>query len=102
LLQAGMATLRQLYFGKLDMDLHSLSSLSSSLPLPPPVEVQRGLARRGFTLLEPLPEDRLLCSFSHIFAGGYAAGYYSYLWAEVRAWRFARCVVAPRCLHCVV
>ncbi len=72
--RAGAATLRQLYFARTDLVLHSDGG--------DPHAVQRQVAETH-TVLPPLPEDRSLCSFSHIFAGGYSAGYYSYKWAEV-------------------
>ena len=78
--QAGMGMSRQLYFGALDMALHDRydpSDASTSI-----FDVQREIASE-YTVLAPLPEDRFLCSFGHIFAGGYSAGYYSYKWAEV-------------------
>ena len=77
--QAGLATLRQLNFGFLDLELHH-----RFVPGGPqtPFDVQRKVAARA-TVIPPIPEDRFLCAFSHIFQGGYAAGYYSYKWAEV-------------------
>ncbi|MET0595238.1 MAG: M3 family metallopeptidase, partial [Polyangiaceae bacterium] len=74
--RAGSATLRQVYFATLDLALHREPQRI------PVLDVQRVVAKDN-TVLAPLGEDRFLCSFSHIFAGGYAAGYYSYKWAEV-------------------
>lgn len=77
--QAGMVMLRQLYFGSMDIDLHHRYDPSSNKS---PFDVQKEIAET-YTITPPLEEDRFLCAFGHIFAGGYAAGYYSYKWAEV-------------------
>lgn len=77
--QAGSLMMRQLSFGKIDMLLHSAYD-------PKGTETAFDVERRvieEMAVLPPLPESRFLCSFSHIFAGGYAAGYYSYKWSEV-------------------
>ena len=76
---AASMMLRQLHFGMTDMHLHHQFDPKSSES---PFDVQRRIAERT-SVLPPLPEDRMLCSFQHIFSGGYAAGYYSYKWAEV-------------------
>jgi oligopeptidase A len=78
--QAGMQMLRQLFFGAMDMHLHSQDY--DPYGAESVFEVQQRLAKL-YTVMPPLPEDRFLCSFGHIFAGGYSAGYYSYKWAEV-------------------
>ncbi|TJZ65007.1 M3 family metallopeptidase [Chitiniphilus eburneus] len=74
--QSGSGFQRQLYFSIFDMTLHGQVEAVAVQPLAE--EIQRELAI-------PLPPDynRFPQSFSHIFAGGYAAGYYSYKWAEV-------------------
>jgi oligopeptidase A len=77
--RAGSLMLRQLYFAFLDIALHHHFDPQGSET---PFDVQQRVAALT-TVLPPLPEDRFLCSFGHIFAGGYAAGYYSYKWAEV-------------------
>jgi oligopeptidase A len=75
----GSATLRQVHLALTDLRLHSSWSPNSGET---PDQLRRKLAHNT-TILEPIDEDAFLCAFSHIFAGGYAAGYYSYKWAEV-------------------
>jgi len=76
---SGMGMLRQLHFGMLDMELHSNYEPGGDET---PNDVRDRLAKTT-SVLQPIPEDNFLCAFGHIFAGGYAAGYYSYKWAEV-------------------
>ena len=75
----GMSTLRQLHFAITDLSLHSSSSDN---PVIDHDELRRRIAQKT-TVIPPIKEDKFLCCFSHIFAGGYSAGYYSYKWAEV-------------------
>ena len=106
---AGYASLRQLQFATLDMDLHlrkpdgskaspaargegaestptalNLEDVSSWSCGFDPAEVYAELSKTH-SVVAPAPYDRFLCQFNHIFGGGYAAGYYSYKWAEVMA-----------------
>ena len=75
----GAATLRQVHFALVDLRLHSQWQPDCGLS---PEQLRRQIAT-STTVLAPIDEDAFLCSFGHIFAGGYAAGYYSYKWAEV-------------------
>jgi oligopeptidase A len=77
--RAGSAMMRQLEFGITDMALHTEFDPTGETTA---FDVHLRIAR-DLNPLPPLPESRFLCAFSHIFAGGYAAGYYSYKWAEV-------------------
>ncbi|AFY61084.1 M3 family metallopeptidase [Synechococcus sp. PCC 6312] len=77
--RSGSGMLRQLYFSLVDLELHHRYQPSSSEKAN---DIRDRIAKLT-TVLPPLPEDAFLCSFGHIFAGGYAAGYYSYKWAEV-------------------
>ena len=72
---AGFQMMRQLSFALTDMRLHTESGQE-------PMAVFHEVNSK----FSPMPidkEDQFLCGFGHIFAGGYAAGYYSYKWAEV-------------------
>jgi peptidyl-dipeptidase Dcp len=74
----GTATLRQIGLGNLDLSYHAVDP--RRIHFVPPHE-DRALAPT--TLLPSVPGTSTSCAFSHIFAGGYSAGYYSYKWAEV-------------------
>jgi oligopeptidase A len=78
---AGLQTLRQVEFALFDMRLHAeYDSARGANAYPLLAEVRREVA------VTRVPEwNRYPHSFTHIFAGGYAAGYYSYKWAEVLA-----------------
>ncbi|MDJ0615629.1 MAG: M3 family metallopeptidase [Calothrix sp. MO_192.B10] len=77
--RSGSAMLRQLHFSFVDIELHHRYRPGGKET---PKDVRLRIAKTT-TVLPPLPEDSFLCAFGHIFAGGYAAGYYSYKWAEV-------------------
>ncbi len=77
--QAGMQTVRQIEFSLFDMRLHGdFDPAGSKTPLDLIEEVRDEVA-----VVRPPKWNRFPNNFSHIFAGGYAAGYYSYKWAEV-------------------
>ncbi|HWS59841.1 MAG TPA: M3 family metallopeptidase [Flavobacterium sp.] len=76
--QEGMATLRQLSFGLLDMAFHSNNPTEITN-----VKTFEKTAFEGTTLYPDVAENCMSVSFSHIFQGGYSSGYYSYKWAEV-------------------
>ena len=75
--QSGLQTLRQVEFSLFDMEIHAQTHSAEHI-----AEVLQSV-RDEVSVLKPPPFNRFQNSFSHIFAGGYAAGYYSYKWAEV-------------------
>ncbi|MBW4665644.1 MAG: M3 family metallopeptidase [Chroococcus sp. CMT-3BRIN-NPC107] len=76
---SGSVMLRQIHFSSVDIQLHYRYQPGNGET----ANDFRNRIAKNTTVLPPLPEDAFLCAFGHIFAGGYAAGYYSYKWAEV-------------------
>lgn len=77
--QAGMQTVRQLEFAMFDMTLHNGFAIDEHNTVQSLIEQ----IRNAVAVIEVPSYHRFQNSFAHIFAGGYAAGYYSYKWAEV-------------------
>ncbi|WP_288364305.1 M3 family metallopeptidase [uncultured Spongiibacter sp.] len=77
--QSGMQMLRQIEFALFDFRLHMQADIVSESQ----IDALMAEVRDQVAVLRPPAFNRFQNSFSHIFAGGYAAGYYSYKWAEV-------------------
>ncbi|QDU79387.1 Oligopeptidase A [Polystyrenella longa] len=77
--RSGTMMLRQVLFGMTDMTLHSTYDPNGDQTI---FDLHQEISKKT-SVLPLLPDDKSLCAFQHIFAGGYAAGYYSYKWAEV-------------------
>lgn len=76
--QSGLMMLRQIEFAAFDMEIHALSAVQ-----PHDVQTILSAVRARVAVITPPAFNRFQHGFSHIFAGAYAAGYYSYKWAEV-------------------
>ncbi len=74
---SGLGISRQIYISQLDMYLYNDLADEET-----PLECQKKIAEK-YLVTPYYDDDKFICAFSHIFAGGYAAGYYSYKWAEV-------------------
>ena len=79
--QSGLQTLRQIEFSLFDMLLHT--EYDAATAQPGDVMALLGKVREEIAVMPSPPFSRTPNTFSHIFSGGYAAGYYSYKWAEV-------------------
>jgi oligopeptidase A len=77
--QSGLQMLRQIEFALFDFNLHMQYQLNGR----PQVQQILDITRQQVAVFLPPKFNRFQHGFSHIFAGGYAAGYYSYKWAEV-------------------
>ena len=75
--QSGLKTLRQVEFSLFDMRLHATPGSETR------IRETLDEVRREVAVIAPPAFNRFQHTFSHIFAGGYSAGYYSYKWAEV-------------------
>jgi oligopeptidase A len=80
--ESGLAMVRQIEMGLFDMRVHAEYESAGGDAQRSPQEILAEV-RHEVAVVPRAPYDRFLESFSHVFAGGYAAGYYSYKWAEV-------------------